>query len=238
LLSHPFKGFALQAEVVAVEVKAFADDAGFVDTTALIEGDASEVHGGFDALAKGGRDRGDFLGAVGATGMEEEFDESAGEQLLNGFAGVTVILRGEVGDLGKVGAVSKSAGIAVEGGVGDAILGEFELHPDALKGGRDAVDDGEVELASEVGRELVEERGLIVVVGSMGRGHELVPPRIFLPPRKAEKRREKVKTGAGMDRIHKINRVRITGINSPWAQDPLEAAAALALPQGDLAILT
>jgi hypothetical protein len=57
---HPFKGLPFQAEAVAVEIEAFADDTGISDTTALLETHTAEVDSRLGAPAMRGGEGGDF----------------------------------------------------------------------------------------------------------------------------------------------------------------------------------
>jgi hypothetical protein len=152
----------------------------------LLTGESSEVGGGLaealgvvlaflaDGLLEdfllalevyegGGGDAVGFGEAVEGVGgrfvVEERVEEAMAHQGVDSGGDVGVFRDGEIGEVEEVGLVTKAAGVTIEGGEADSVVGEVELEVESAIGGGLAIDDRVVEFEAEVRGELGKDGG-------------------------------------------------------------------------------
>ena len=151
-VASQFQGLGFEVELLAVEFDAGTDQMRIFGKSAVGEGDSAigDVQPG--RLRVGADEGGDFLEAIGALRMQEEFEGAATGEFFEDGVDVGIAFASEGGGLDEVHTLAEPAGVAVEGGEADAEAGQFELHPGGAEGGRDAASGKDPRGENESGR--------------------------------------------------------------------------------------
>jgi hypothetical protein len=158
-----FQGVEVMVEDVGEGLGGFLEAVGIVG--ALFAGGVldelllplkAEEGGGGDAVGIGEA----LKGAGGGVAVQQGLKEAVANELVDGGGDIGVIGDSELGQIEQVGLVANATGVVVEGGEANAVVGELELVEHGAVGGRIAVDEGLVEEAAGIGRELGEEGGV------------------------------------------------------------------------------